>query len=1002
MSDRGHVPFALLGVLLLVASVTLAAPVGTPNTSEPAVDREMERLTAEASTTLREASLVAAREAARSPVTAPAETEAGAAIRNETAFEDALRLRVYVNLRRGLDRLSASRHGLSVGASLPDAGTPEAMREARDSIGIRRAGENGTKLRVTVENVTLTASRGGRTVAKRQVSPTVVVDSPVLAVHDRVETFERQLDASVFDPGLGRRLTARLYPVAWARGYAQYSGVPIQNVVANRHVALVANGAVLDIQRETFGHSDPVGRETLRRTTRELAVTDLLSGTDSPAAQHLLDAREYAGLERTPAESLERFEPDSAHPSPHATATVGLDETADRVFVRYLPALEDTIRETYSEDVRLDASVSRTGREVAGDRSPGGSFTLEDEHTRTTATATGRTADPPPAPDGWHRLAFHPREVELVTTTVRRWNGSDGTRTTRYTERETYAVDVSLLGRHSNGPAPAAPIGTVHERGGPFDGQNLADVPDRAREQLVAKRGGPDELAIRAARGELGTDVERVYGEYPDELRGWVYDDITALREEVGEIATTNDRSELATLEANVARQLLDRLEARRGELVDAPAAYDNVSHRAAVGARVAYLDRLAAWLRLRADQHDRNRERLAERLPDGSWDRLKQGPPDQPRSKPAGSAIRMRVDTGPSYLTREAVGNRVVPSLPPERQEHPLVVRNVNLISAPYDEVADWLVRLVLGPERVELRTAAEVLRATERIADATATPAGSKERSDEAFEVARQRLHDQVASGVEHAIEAAVAVLADYGLGDRASREAAVRAGLAEWNTTAGRALALSNGSAARVIEERAIARWSGDLSEREAGRLALELEWGIRNAVTDDEASPTVGTVRGADDRAHETLRETSADLLSDGLQNATERTVRRTTGRALSSFPLGIPVAPPPGLWYATVNTWHVEIRGEYPRVSVHVPRGAPDGAGGELVYVRDGSPSRLDVTGDGKPELLGRSTRVSFATRADVAVAVPPGPRGVGDVDGERTEESPGWPEPGSG
>ncbi|PSP20164.1 hypothetical protein BRC62_00495 [Halobacteriales archaeon QH_10_67_13] len=63
-------------------------------------------------------------------------------------------------------------------------------------------------------------------------------------------------------------------------------------------------------------------------------------------------------------------------------------------------------------------------------------------------------------------------------------------------------------------------------------------------------------------------------------------------------------------------------------------------------------------------------------------------------------------------------------------------------------------------------------------------------------------------------------------------------------------------------------------------------------------------------------------------------------------------------------------------------------------------MRDGTPARVDVTGDGAPERLGTSERISFDARIDVVVAVPAGPRGVGDVDGERTEESPGWPRPG--
>jgi hypothetical protein len=109
---------------------------------------------------------------------------------------------------------------------------------------------------------------------------------------------------------------------------------------------------------------------------------------------------------------------------------------------------------------------------------------------------------------------------------------------------------------------------------------------------------------------------------------------------------------------------------------------------------------------------------------------------------------------------------------------------------------------------------------------------------------------------------------------------------------------------------------------------------------------------------------------------------------------------MPVAPAPGFWYATVNLWRVEVAGEYARFTVRVPRGTPDDPGAQLHYVREEGTVTLDIDGDGTGERLGRTTRVSFRTGTEVATAVPPGPQGVGDVDGQAREESPGWPEPG--
>jgi hypothetical protein len=100
------------------------------------------------------------------------------------------------------------------------------------------------------------------------------------------------------------------------------------------------------------------------------------------------------------------------------------------------------------------------------------------------------------------------------------------------------------------------------------------------------------------------------------------------------------------------------------------------------------------------------------------------------------------------------------------------------------------------------------------------------------------------------------------------------------------------------------------------------------------------------------------------------------------------------------WVTTVNYWSVQVRGEYTRFVVSVPRGTPDTPGGRFRYVRESGSVGLDIDEDGQPERLGRTASVSFRTHTSVAIAVPPGMRGVGDVDGVMNEQSPGWPRPG--
>jgi hypothetical protein len=166
-------------------------------------------------------------------------------------------------------------------------------------------------------------------------------------------------------------------------------------------------------------------------------------------------------------------------------------------------------------------------------------------------------------------------------------------------------------------------------------------------------------------------------------------------------------------------------------------------------------------------------------------------------------------------------------------------------------------------------------------------------------------------------------------------------------------------------------------------------------------DRSVRPPEGPVRDAASGLRTVARSRLKDGVEDGLRGAGDR-ARKRLARARTAVPAGVPVTPVPGYWYATANAWQVAVGGRYARFTVRTGRDSPAIPGGSVAYFRDGSAVTLDVDGDGERERLGRSTRVSFETSTTVLVVVPPGKSGVGDVDGERTEESPGWPEAGSG
>lgn len=182
----------------------------------------------------------------------------------------------------------------------------------------------------------------------------------------------------------------------------------------------------------------------------------------------------------------------------------------------------------------------------------------------------------------------------------------------------------------------------------------------------------------------------------------------------------------------------------------------------------------------------------------------------------------------------------------------------------------------------------------------------------------------------------------------------------------------------------------QWPSALStESERERLSIDLESVGRAVASSPSARPGQAAVNG-------TVRELVEDLgVADRLKAAVDERAAALAAR----LPNGMPLIPASGLWYATVNLWHVQVRGSYARFVVRVRRGAPDRLPADFRYVRENRTVSLDVDDDGDAERLGRNHRIDFRAETAVGVAVPPRPAGVGDV-GDCDERSPGWPRPG--
>ena len=1018
MNDRARVPFALLGVVLLVGSTTYAASMAGPAATEPRVAAAREEFGAESRTAILEATRDAAMEAAAEPVTSRATTPAGRALGAGPTFRDALRLRVYTRVRQGLEDLGRRRGRLRLSASLPVPETEKEVRRAVERVTVERAGPDGTELRVTVEGVRLTARRNGRTVARDEVSPTFRVTVPVLAVHDRVALFERRLDAGPTEPGLGRRLTATLYPLAWTRGYAQYAGTPIENVVANRHVALATNGAVLDIQRSVFGTSDPVGRHALTEATARTAISDALKGSGHAGLKTLERARGYV-VDPSPLPDRKRLgeRARGQGPSPEENVTVGVNATADRAFLSaFGPGAEVPLAERldrhYEVTVRrrVDATVV-SDRHVGPAVRPDRNWTLVASERETTTAVRDRTANSPDLDGDWHDLSHPPLRVVRRVTDRQAWATPGGTRTTE--TRRVVRVDVAVLltGNHAAAGAPPGEVDPVHARGGPLDGPNLVDVRRAAREQLLADEGGADGIARalvssgprRLERRATAMQTERtVTGAQPPELEAWVYRDLADLRRRVANLSVTASRGDVATFGVNPPAELRARLEQRRNELLDRGTTYEGVADRARVAARAAYLDRVSRLLEARAHRRSDRAGTVSKELSAESEGNLHASYRDRGRrSTPDGLSLPMLVDARPSYLTTAAVDSGTLPSLPEGRTGHALAVRNRNVASVPYADAVGAVIEAFSSPDRVSLGRAAQALR----VSGASIAAAGNVSKE------AHRELSERVSASTEYLRDRLAIVLKREGLGTESVRQSLVERATARWERPAATARAFGNGSAAAAVHRAAVSEWPA-LSDRGRDTLRLRLEAAVRSGLGTRRAGVEKPAVREAADAARAAvdgeLRRKADDLSKRASDRAAEwlndevlstDTARQLGGEFLAKLPMGVPLAPAPGLWYATANFWDVDVRGVYAQFVVRVPRGAPDTPGG-FRYVRDGDDVRLDIDADGRRELLGRAGRIRFATGTDIAVAVPPGPRGVADVDGQRTETSAGWPRPG--
>lgn len=940
---RGRVPFAFIGAVLLLTSSLYSVTMAPPATDEPIADEIRDDAQVEARFAIESAIRSADRAAATEPVLDPHVRDGASVLPEENTTRQALALRIAHQAREVLPR-TVERDGVNTTVSLPPIRNRAEAREAVAAVSIRSVGSK--RYRVTIEDVIIESRRPGGPVDRSTVDVTITTHLAALQLHERMSRYEERLEAGVVEEGLTRDLTARLFPVVWVRGYAQYGGAPIENVLANRHVELLTNDALLAQQAATFGTADPDGRQATGVAAAEVASRDLfLGGEEALKSQLTAPQGEQPGA----------GEPDGS-PSVPVPGVVGneqevnADAAAEKAFLEYTDGpLERTVDEVYRGDVRVRSHSRAVGYDSEPFEPPPRNMTLVDSWVSEDRWVTDGELE-----DGQgSTLRTYEATVVEERTRSKLWAGNNTRTTTERVKRTEYAVSLELTCRYR--PAGIAPDGADSRC--PFESDVRENLAEAGLERLLSP-GEREERALEALDGGGGSDWQTIDLDPPSSAERRAQRETADLREELTDVSVSLETRSMASA-TNPASELAETIRSRRGELLEAPDRYDSAADRAATAARVRYLDRVVSELTGTTAMVDRAQNALADQLAAHAI------PASQPEhSTPARESYVTSVEAGPSFLSAD----------PPSGAEPRLAARNVNLFTVPYGEAADAVNDGIGGgSSSISLRTAAQTLAAHE------AAGTGGE----------ASQLRRDLANIVDTTADRYRSILSREVGKTQADR--AVERGLGRFDGTAERALALADGRLAAAVSEELPA----SVGSLERDRLAVALRQEGREQATSVEVDRSVledvrsATQEGADPLLEETTKAAGRKAGSAAWEEA--------TGRSVGSLPSGLPLLPVPGYWFATANAWTVSVRGGYDEFRIATPRTTPGRTPAEPIeYVRRNETVAVDYDGDGDAEPIGTNRQVTFEAHTGVVIVVPPGGTGVGDVDGEAIETSPAW------
>jgi len=776
--SRGRVPFAIIAVLLLLSAVALVGYLETRESGETETDATLavDRTDGAIQTTLRDATASAAQQAAAEPLTTPANTSFGNALDADRPFASYLEALVYLEAVERFDETGQRVGDVETTVSLPGIHDIESFEAALDRVSV--TGDGAGLLTVTLDGVETTATRDGDPVASQTETVEVSVPTPVLRQHERTEQFQQRLDAGVTDAGsFSQRFNTRIYTLGWFRGYAQYGGAPVTEVIANRHIEPSANSALYRTQQDVFGAVDPTLENAVRRGWFCMVAQDAediygeYTAGQPDVAEDICEASEWILGEKHTGELPDA--PDVLDmlgevPGMDEEHTIGVNETAYAP-LRSLVAgdgeysIEAAIERAFTIETDVDTEWTVTDPPAFDHGVPEGWTRIDTERTQTGLGVEGGSVTPgEPAVDDSY-VEFSNVGVSLEITETVLWETESGS-LNQTTAGETLEVTLALeLSEHETAPGlhvaafDNASVDREYEIG-PTDSSE-STVPTPAFENYAGSESRVPEAVLGGADLDALEDwLASNWGEVtytenltlparqnatlePDPvdrtaLVTTAVDDITGIQESVEDITHTFERTDLVheAGETGPVGELATAVATEREAHLAREEPYENVGQRAVYEVRHAYFETLVDDLESVDEAHGAVMGDLDDHLDDvdsgldDALSFLQQGNTgDEPAGQPIASPelvpeITYQVRGSPTYLAGEPVTTEEVPAVAQNETVAPFAAKNHNHLKLPYDSVIGGILDTVLNalgfgsPDaELTLRTAGEALRAGE-----------------------------------------------------------------------------------------------------------------------------------------------------------------------------------------------------------------------------------------------------------------------------------------------